>query len=662
MSSVVQFLCLYAFLLLPLWVDSQDEVSPDQSLGARIDAYVDTVAAAGFQGAVIVASSDGTTLYRGAFGTADDETGEPFTPDTAVDIGSNSKAMTAVAILKLKDQGKLELNDTITDYIPAAPPDKQAITIHQLLTHTAGFPDEYAAPYKVLERGEMEQQILAQPLRSKPGAEFFYADMGYALLAAIAERAAGQSFRSYVRENLFGPIGLKHTGFLDDPIWKFNGGSVAVARGYSNATEMDSPADLPKTQWSPLGAGTILSTVSDGVRWHRALVEGELTSKESTEFLFNKHVQQDPELDILWYGYGWNIFTERYRGDVIAHSGATASHNWYSQYLIDDGIYIVAASNRIVGTYEDKDGDGNISNDEIIEETMYGLQVAGNLGRAIHMNDFTILPRFAKEYLVRPTLIQGGTFTMGTERSAISGLKERYGLTFRDIYENEVPTHEVTLNSFRMDRTEVTNEQYSQFLQADSSWRKESLADDMHNGDYLKDWLDGEFPGEKARRPVVYITWHSAQAYCRWADGRLPTEAEWEYAARSGSGNEFPWGNQLPSPQLANYHASGVGHPVTVASFPPNDFGLYDLAGNVWEFLLDEWQNQYQDAAKTNPLAGGSVSDEGYLSITGRRAVRGGSYGGSIINLRTHWRDSHVATNAIEFVGFRCAYPSKAED
>jgi len=156
---------------------------------------------------------------------------------------------------------------------------------------------------------------------------------------------------------------------------------------------------------------------------------------------------------------------------------------------------------------------------------------------------------------------------------------------------------------------------------------------------------------------VVFITWSAAQSYCRWRGGRLPSEAEWEYVARSADDREFPWGNQLPSPDLANYSASNNGEPVAVGSYAPNDFGVYDLAGNVWEFLLDEWAPNYSAADQINRIAGGPVADEEIANVVGRRAVRGASFGGSVVNLRTRWRDSHVISNATEFVGFRCAYP-----
>lgn len=252
--------------------------------------------------------------------------------------------------------------------------------------------------------------------------------------------------------------------------------------------------------------------------------------------------------------------------------------------------------------------------------------------------------------------IRGATFLMGTNLEDIPALRAKYGVAFPGVFENESPAHSVTLKDFRLDQHEVTYALFAEFLKATPEWRKDRLDDSEQNGSYLADWQDGHFPSGKAQHPVVYITWAAAQSFCRWNGGRLPTEAEWEFAARSGGSTEFPWGDILPTPELANYSASGNDRSVVVGSYPPNDFGVYDLAGNVWEFLLDEWTVEYRDDELRDPVHGGFVKDEDIRRITGRRAVRGASFGGSVVNLRTRWRDSHVVTNAIEFVGFRCSY------
>jgi formylglycine-generating enzyme required for sulfatase activity len=244
---------------------------------------------------------------------------------------------------------------------------------------------------------------------------------------------------------------------------------------------------------------------------------------------------------------------------------------------------------------------------------------------------------------------------MGTAPSAIPELKRRFGVSFPGVFEDEAPDHPVTLRDFRIDRHEVTNARFAQFVAARPEWSRAEPPAERHNGHYLEHWRDGRRPPGKDDHPVVFVTWAAAQAFCAWAGGRLPTEAEWEYAARAGRDVEFPWGDEPPTPERANYSASRLGDTRTVGSYAPNPLGLHDMAGNAWEFTLDAWSSPYSAEAQTDPVTGPPPYD--VRSVRGRRVIRGGSFGGAAVNLRTRWRDSHDVSNAVGFVGFRCAYP-----
>ena len=201
--------------------------------------------------------------------------------------------------------------------------------------------------------------------------------------------------------------------------------------------------------------------------------------------------------------------------------------------------------------------------------------------------------------------------------------------------DDEDPQHTVFLDAFYIDRYEVTNAQYKLFMDATG-----------HSAP--KYWDDPRFNAPD--HPVVGVTWYDAQAYCQWAGKRLPTEAEWKKAARGGLvGKKFPWGDTI-SHNDANYDGTGERdkweYTSPVGSFPPNGYGLYDMAGNVWEWCADWYgANYYSISPRSNPK--GPDSGE-------HKVLRGGSWGHSGIYLRTAYRDSRNPVLDSNFVGFRC--------
>jgi formylglycine-generating enzyme required for sulfatase activity len=255
-------------------------------------------------------------------------------------------------------------------------------------------------------------------------------------------------------------------------------------------------------------------------------------------------------------------------------------------------------------------------------------------------------------------LIPAGHFDMGTPLAAIENLQQEYRIDHHELFLPETPRHMVDLDAFYIDTHEVTNAQFKAFLDEQPEWYPERIAPAYHNGDYLKHWRGHDYPPHLADHPVVYVSWYAAVAYAQWAGKRLPTEAEWECAARGGlAESEFPWGNDPPTPERVHYAESGIGTTTVVGSYPPNAYGLYDMAGNVWEYCADEWQaDYYASSPPANPVAGNCrfTGDEFYRVVT-RRVIRGGSWGGAPINLRVAYRDSHPPTGAGSHVGFRCA-------
>ena len=247
--------------------------------------------------------------------------------------------------------------------------------------------------------------------------------------------------------------------------------------------------------------------------------------------------------------------------------------------------------------------------------------------------------------------VSGAAFRMGTDPEELQTAQDIAGLVSAMPLMAEVPSRQVVVQDFLMDTFDVTNEDFAAFVRAMPAWSKEMADAALHNGRYLEHWMDGRPPQALLDHPVTFVTWQSAVAYCEWRGKRLPTEAEYEWAAQDGtSRTEFPWGNEPPTDDRVSWGGNGIDTTVPVGSYPPNGRGLYDMSGNVWRFTADPWLGSYEEMA----AAGASATQAGFDSAI-RRVVRGGSWGANAANLRVRYRDSHRPFDAREMVGFRCA-------
>jgi formylglycine-generating enzyme required for sulfatase activity len=248
------------------------------------------------------------------------------------------------------------------------------------------------------------------------------------------------------------------------------------------------------------------------------------------------------------------------------------------------------------------------------------------------------------------------TFYMGINRDEIPRFQKIFAITTARLFEDEVPKHKVVLHAFDIDKYLVTNAQFHSFVASDPRWEPGKVRPKFDNGNYLKQWKTPADPMAHPDHPVVNINWYSAVAYCQWAGKRLPTEAEWAYAARGGSDGLFPWGDQPIDGTRANYAGAALGATSVVGSYAPNGYGLYDMAGNVWQFLADEWR-PYSADGQRDPVTAQDRFTDGtlFLEVKTRRVIRGGSFAGDPVNLWVEYRDSHPPDGSHDFVGFRCA-------
>jgi sulfatase modifying factor 1 len=212
--------------------------------------------------------------------------------------------------------------------------------------------------------------------------------------------------------------------------------------------------------------------------------------------------------------------------------------------------------------------------------------------------------------------VPAGKFLMGSDKGPKDWTSER-------------PVHPVRVSAFCMGRYPVTNEEYGRFLAAHPGVRRP------------EHWNDTKF--NHPRQPVVGVDWFEATAFCRWVGGRLPTEAEWEYACRAGTTTEYAFGDDLTH-ELANF-GSKVDATSAVDRYPANPWGLHDMHGNVWEWCADWYDGDYY---ARSPVQDPTGPEEG-----GGRVLRGGCWCSPAVDCRSACRYGWLPGNRFRDIGFR---------
>lgn len=250
-----------------------------------------------------------------------------------------------------------------------------------------------------------------------------------------------------------------------------------------------------------------------------------------------------------------------------------------------------------------------------------------------------LLPEATWKDLDSMITVPAGSFKMGTDSERANS--------------QDRPQHQVTLPAFRIDKYPVTNAQYAKFVVAT-----------LHRPPL--DWKSGKIPSGEAMRPVTMVSWFDATAYAKWAGKRLPTEAEWEKAARGTDGRRWPWGNTMEPKRLNTYY--NVGSATDVNSYPSGAsiYGVMDMAGNVDEWVEDDFTPYPGSDAPPGifqakvPVAA-SEQDKAMkvsemMPTSGMyKVLRGGSWKSDPFSTQTFHRDAAWPNYASDFYGFRCA-------
>jgi CubicO group peptidase (beta-lactamase class C family) len=314
----------------------------DKQLTAKFDQLLSEQFKTGETGAAALVSRKGQIIYKKAFGMANMELNIPMQPDNVFRIGSISKQFTAVAILQLMEQGKLNLQDDITKFIPDYPTHGHKITIEHLLTHTSGI-QSYTGmkEFGTISRlDKTPEELIAffkyQPMEFAPGTKWNYNNSGYFLLGYIIEKISGKTYPEYVEENIFKPLGMTNSYYgSDSRIIKNRAAAYSKnEKGFINAE--------PLSMTLPYAAGSLQSTVEDLYKWNQAVQGYKLIKKESLEKAYTSYILADGKK--TGYGYGWGLGNLQ-GSQTIEHGGGIPGFLTQGIYLPKEDVFVAVFSN-----------------------------------------------------------------------------------------------------------------------------------------------------------------------------------------------------------------------------------------------------------------------------------------------------------------------------
>ncbi len=314
----------------------------DGELGRNLDTQLTSAAEKGFGGAIII-EVRGKLILKAGYGLANREARIPFTADTIAQIGSITKPLTALAVLQLAEEGKLELSAPVAKYLPGAAQPAANATLHQLLTHHAGLADTCGGDFVRVSKADLLHRCMAMPLAYPPNQEN-YSNMGYSILAAVVEQVSGQSWENYLRTHIFEPLAMSRTGFA------FTGVDTReFAAGYRNgerqAVISDRLAELHGDDWNLRGNGGIQSSAADMERFYRGLSgRAPGISHAVVEQMIKPHERLEGD---AWEGYGFAVRLDaNNKAYRIGHSGSDGVFLSYFGWLPQQDIFFYIVGNN----------------------------------------------------------------------------------------------------------------------------------------------------------------------------------------------------------------------------------------------------------------------------------------------------------------------------
>jgi CubicO group peptidase (beta-lactamase class C family) len=328
-------------LILCIGVISCQDSEP-RSLRSRLEGKMEYYHKQGFSGSVLIVHKDDMLLSNG-YGFSDKQKQIANTPETIFDFGSLTKQFTGAAIVKAETLGLVTVEQKLADFFPEVPDDKAYITIHQLLTHSAGFEDALGDDYDLVTKDQFLQLAFESELQFEPGASYSYSNVGYSLLGIIIEEVSGQSYESFLKTNLFIDAGMNATGYnlLKDISFQDR-----IAVGYIEGEFDGKPTEMPwltdGPAWHLRANGGILTSVEEMYTWINALTEGKVFDDGALTKYLTPYVQEGTASS--YYSYGW-VVDDSPLGKVYWHDGGNDIFSAVALHFSESDTTIIIASN-----------------------------------------------------------------------------------------------------------------------------------------------------------------------------------------------------------------------------------------------------------------------------------------------------------------------------
>ena len=347
-------------------------------LHEQADTFASRMVPLGFNGALLIAEGDEILLNKG-YGFADRVNKIPNTRNTVLSLGSIVKPFTSAAIMRLVQEGKMDLSDNLSEYFENVPDDKQNITIKQMLSHTSGLPGQVGTDYENITNEDLLNAAFKRPLSFEPGQDYQYSNLAFSLLALIIEKVSGLNYEEYINQNIFQPAGMTQTGYTL-PDWDPDN----IAHNY---TGVEDNGTFPEREyypnWNLIGNGGMLSTTTDMFKFYQFIKGNDFLNKDTKEIMFT------PVFDVDALG-----IVALNGGEIIQHNGGgwdgnSALFRWYRKA---DKMFMVFTNSGI------NNQPGFVAFEEPLDRLLMGETI--NMPPKIEVNSEIDLSQFEGQYSI----------------------------------------------------------------------------------------------------------------------------------------------------------------------------------------------------------------------------------------------------------------------